>query len=239
VNEIPLPPGMAAKIAASEEAEERARVREESDRVSAAQDKARMAEVHGHQFESLTGYSPQVWEAARSALAQASCDSGFDPSAPVGSARHPEILVDGESLAQVARRAQAVDRDAELLARCDAGRRAWDHDPRILRQRAASRRAESRAAGSSPRPSGYGGGPYRTMSRSAAGELVLGPDYGEYAGVRIGGDPAALARLGDDLEARVAQRPVPVDPDMVESAGMVTALERAPFGGGPGTRRWS
>jgi hypothetical protein len=124
--------------------------------------------------------------------------------------RGPARLPGADDVESAARRSWALpDQDDLLLQRSAESTRAWNTDPRLLHQRSLSRRAEAAS--------------YRAeLSRSAAvrsdgASLVSWSSWpNEYEGVTI-----------------------TLDRDTAEASGLVTAMERAPFGGGPGTRRWA
>jgi hypothetical protein len=148
----PLPVAMAAAVARQDAADRQALELAEAAREDEAPMRAIVARNIDAQHEAQTGYSVHEWQAARQAALSALADAGHDPSAVVGTAAHPEVLVEGASLHSL-RQAEdaAVARydvtgvDAQLQ-RCADERAAWSSPP-IMRQRRLSVESEGRRGG--------------------------------------------------------------------------------------------
>jgi hypothetical protein len=132
-------------VQANEQAEENSALLEEYDRRDQAEANALMARHASHIFEAETGYTAAEIREAQARQVDALAEVGFDAQAAVGSPQHPEVLIDGASIypsrgpevdARVSRaRYGEVDGLDALLAEHEAGRQAWESDPRLLRQR--------------------------------------------------------------------------------------------------------
>ncbi len=132
----------------------------------ARQDEAGVREVmrrHAdHVQEAATGYTSAQWQAFQQARVQALADAGYDAGAPVGSAAHPELLVDGQTLtpmrgpavaAEAARaRYEAASGVDAVLRRNAAELAAWNA-PAIRRQREIC--LEQAIARHGPPPAGH------------------------------------------------------------------------------------
>src|SRR5690348_15825829 len=88
---LPLPGVLLARIRREEMADESCAELARMDQADQAAMARRMAELSSHYHEHVTGHDLHTWERARMAIAQARGDLGLDPSAPVGSAKNPEL----------------------------------------------------------------------------------------------------------------------------------------------------
>jgi hypothetical protein len=141
--DVPMPPAMAARVAGQDAADRR---QAENDAYAAADEavmRRRVADHVAHVFEAQTGYTEAEWFHAQQQMAWARGDLGWDANATPGTAAHPEVLVDGQSLPRpaapgTARRHESADDGlaARVAAEAEAGARM------IARHRSAARQRE-------------------------------------------------------------------------------------------------